>query len=178
MDLDDRDHNLIAALRDGLAPCARPYAVLGAAIGLSEADVLSRIRRMIDHGVIRRFGAIVHHDKAGYRANAMCVFDVPDSWVAEIGRMLGKQDAVTLCYRRTRRLPHWRYNLYCMIHGKDRNTVEATVHHLRQSLCIGGFPHAILFSRRRFKQCAGHYGTPATTALTADAALLTAGNAS
>ena len=78
---------------------------------------------MLAEGRIRRIGAVIRHRRLGYEANAMAVWDVPDAQVGEIGRALGRDPCVTLCYRRARALPHWRYNLYCMVHGKQRGQV-------------------------------------------------------
>ena len=60
---------------------------------------------------------------------------------------------MTLCYRRPRRLPDWPFNLFCMIHGRDRNTVLEQVAAIRALSGLAEIPHALLFSRRRFKQC-------------------------
>lgn len=156
--LDDRDLALVAALRRGLPLVSHPYAELGRRIGLSETDVLERLRAMIETGAIRRFGAIVRHHEVGYRANAMVVFDVPDARVREIGRRLPREEPVTLCYRRRRARPHWPYNLYCMIHGRDHAAVLEIVKALVDRHGLTDIPRQVLFSRRRFKQTAGHYG--------------------
>ncbi len=150
--LDDPDRRLLAAIQHGLPLVPRPYAAVAAAAGLDEAQVIARLGRLRRAGVIRRFGVIVRHHEVGYSANAMVVWDVPDEQVAALGHCLAGFDFVTLCYRRPRRLPQWRYNLYCMIHGRDRGQVlahlEWTVNHCR----LEALAHAVLFSRRRFKQ--------------------------
>jgi hypothetical protein len=82
---------------------------------------------------------------------------VPDEQVAEYGRRLAAAPGVTLCYRRERAMPHWRYNLYCMIHGKSREEVQARRDQLAQLLELDAMPHRVLFSLRRFKQCGARY---------------------
>jgi DNA-binding Lrp family transcriptional regulator len=82
--------------------------------------VLGRIGRWLEEGAIKRFGVVVRHHELGFRANAMLVHDIPDERVSDIGRALAEEPAVTLCYRRPRRLPDWPYNLFCMIHGRER----------------------------------------------------------
>ncbi len=158
MALDDRDRRLIEALQDGLPLVARPFAALAVATGLTEDEVLARIGRLGEDGVIRRFGVIVRHRELGYRANAMTVWDVPDDAVGDAGRRLAALDFVTLCYRRPRRLPDWPYNLFAMIHGRDRATVERLVDRATEAAGLTGRPRAILFSRRRFKQRGARYG--------------------
>jgi DNA-binding Lrp family transcriptional regulator len=119
---DARDRQLLAAIHGGLPLVSRPYAEVGAQLDMPEAEVVKRLERLLALGVIKRFGIVVRHHELGYRANAMVVWDVPDGQASEIGRRLARLDFVTLCYRRARSLPAWRYNLYCMIHGRDRAT--------------------------------------------------------
>ena len=158
MDVSPSDRRLLGALETGLALVARPYARLAAAVGSSEAEVIARLKRMIDRGVVRRFGVIVRHRELGYRANAMVVWDVPDDAVSETGRRLAALPYITLCYRRPRRSPDWPYNLFCMIHGRDRAAVEALIEEATERAGLAGRPRAILFSRRRFKQRGARYG--------------------
>ncbi len=157
MALDGRDRTLLNALQDGLPLVSRPYAEVAEAVGLSEEEVLARLARLADEGVVRRFGVIVRHRELGYRANAMTVWDVPDELTAEIGGRLAALDFVTLCYRRPRRLPDWPYNLFAMIHGRDRMAVERLVDQATEAAGLTGRPRAILFSRRRFKQRGARY---------------------
>ncbi len=155
---DRNDLNLLAALQDGLPLTTRPYAALGDATGLDEDDVIRRLRRLIESGAIRRFGVIVRHRQLGYRANAMVVWDVPDDTVAEVGERMAALPQVTLCYRRPRRAPDWPYNLFCMIHGKDRTRVLAQVEETARACGLEGTVHEILFSGRCFKQRGARYG--------------------
>ncbi|KAF0222368.1 MAG: Transcriptional [Rhodospirillaceae bacterium] len=160
MDVSARDLDVLAALGDGLPLCRHPYAELGAGIGMDEGEIIDRLTRLRQAGVIRRFGIIVRHHELGYRANAMVVWDVPDDQVAELGQRLGRCPEVTLCYRRPRRLPDWPYNLFTMIHGKDRPAVEAAIALMAGREGVGHLPHQPLFSLRRFKQCGARYGQP------------------
>ena len=124
-------------------------------LGLSEEEVLALLAKMLAEGRIRRIGAVIRHRRLGYEANAMAVWDVPDAQVGEIGRALGRDPCVTLCYRRARALPHWRYNLYCMVHGKQRGQV---LRQLAQMDAVRPFPGEVLFSTRCFSQRAARYG--------------------
>ena len=85
---------------------------------------------------------------------------MPDERVADAGRLLAELPFVTLCYRRPRRLPVWPYNLFCMIHGRDRATVEALVDQASAAAGLGALPRAVLFSRREFKQRGARYVPP------------------
>jgi len=151
------ERQLIGALQGGLALEARPFATLAARVGLTEDAVISCIARWVDEGLIRRFGVVVRHHELGLEANAMCVWDVPDVEVSALGRRLAQEAAVTLCYRRSRVLPDWPYNLFCMIHGSAREEVLAARDDLAVRLGLDRHPHAVLFSCRRFKQTGARY---------------------
>ena len=147
-----RERMLVEALQPGLPLATRPYAALGEACGLSEEAVIATLARWQASGTVRRFGVVVRHRELGFAANAMAVWDVPDGAVAEAGMRLAREPRVTLAYRRARSLPQWPYNLYCMVHGREREEVAATVAAAARGAGLGARPHAVLFSRRRFKQ--------------------------
>lgn len=152
MDLTQRDRALIAALEDGLPLTRRPYLDVGRRLGMDEAAVIAALRRLLDAGIVKRLGVVVRHHELGYRANAMVVWDLPDDAVDAVARRFTAFDFVTLCYRRPRRPPKWPYNLFCMIHGRERPAVLAQVDRLATACGVAGAPRAVLFSRRRFKQ--------------------------
>lgn len=146
------EQGLLQALQRGLPLVPQPYEELGARVDLSGALVCAFIDEWLSAGLLQRFGVVVRHHELGYTANAMCVWDVPDDRVGEFGRLLGREAQVTLCYRRRRALPHWRYNLFCMIHGKAREEVLATRAAIAGRIGLDRWPHEVLFSLRRFKQ--------------------------
>ena len=148
---------LIEAIGEGLPLVKRPYAELGRRLGCSEAEVIDGIRRISMRGDIKRFGVIVRHRQLGYRANGMVVWDVPDSRVAEVGICIGQYSFVTLCYQRPRRLPNWRYNLFSMIHGRDREAVIDQVRYIVEQGGLDDIQHDVLFSPRCFKQRGAAY---------------------
>lgn len=157
MELSDVDKALLCALGDGLPLVPRPYAVIGERLGLSEGEVIERTRALLDVGALKRLGVVVRHRELGYTANAMVVWDVPDDRVQEAGQRLAALPWVTLCYRRPRRLPDWPYNLFCMIHGRDRAVVERQVAEAAEAVNLDDVRRATLFSRRRFKQSGARY---------------------
>ncbi len=103
---------------------------------------------------------ILHHRALGYTANAMLVLDVADAEVDAVGRALAHETIVSLCYRRPRRLPMWPYNLFCMIHGRERGEVERQIEALLERHALRQTPHRWLFSLRAYKQCGGRYTAP------------------
>jgi len=157
------DQRLIALLQSGLPLVTRPYQTLAGQLGCSEANVLAGIERLLENGVFKRFGVVVRHHELGYCANGMVVWDVPDDRVTDIGSQLALRPEVRLCYRRPRCLPHWPYNLFCMIHGREREEVVSVLAQLVNDLGLEALPHEVLFSTHRFKQRGAHYQpTPAS----------------
>lgn len=144
--------DLIEVIQGGLPLVAHPYQEVANRLGCSEQTVISRLQEMIDAGIIKRLGVVVRHHELGYRSNAMVVWDVADADVDRLGNQLGQQDCVTLCYQRPRRLPDWRYNLFCMVHGRDRDDVLACIDRMATGLVLEDVPHTVLFSGRRFRQ--------------------------
>jgi len=151
------ERRLISVLQEGLPIFIRPFQLIASRVGSSEGEVLGRIRSWLEEGAIKRFGVVVRHHELGYRANAMLVHDIPDDRVSELGRALADEPAVTLCYRRPRALPEWPYNLFCMIHGKARDEVEAIIADLRVRHGLESCAHETLFSLTRFKQNGARY---------------------
>ena len=161
MVLTDTDRELIAAIQQGLPLVSRPYAAVGAQLGLGEAEVIARLAELQDAGMIKRMGVVVRHRALGYRANAMVVWDVPDNELERVGRLLADEACVTLCYQRPRRLPDWPYNLFCMIHGRERDIVLRRLAQLIEFHGLHAIAYNVLFSSRSFKQRGAHYAEAA-----------------
>lgn len=158
VDPSEEERRLVRQTVRGLPLVARPYAEVARELGLTEAEVIAGLERMLADGRIRRIGAVIRHRRLGYEANAMAVWDVPDERVGEIGRRLAADPAVTLCYRRARSLPQWPYNLYCMVHGRERGRVASEIARLNAAFGLERLPRAVLFSERCFTQRAARYG--------------------
>jgi DNA-binding Lrp family transcriptional regulator len=155
--LEDIDQLLIGMIQNGLPVSDRPYEKFASQLGISEEEIVFRISKLKDKGLIKRFGVVVRHHELGYRENAMIVWDIPDNQVHEVADIIKSQSFVTLCYRRERQLPEWSYNLYCMIHGKSRDKVILHLDELLNSYNWHHYPREVLFSKRRFKQQAANY---------------------
>ena len=153
------EYRLIEALQNGLPLVPQPYTLIAERTGMTEAKVMELINGFIRDQTIRRFGVVVHHHEAGYRANAMVVWDVPDQLLSATARQMREFPFVTLCYRRPRQLPDWSYNLFCMIHGHERETVLKNLNEMINTYGWQDIPHAVLFSKRRFKQRGARYIT-------------------
>lgn len=154
---DSRHMDLLREIQAGLPLVPQPYAELGDRTGLSEGEVIALLGEWLRLGTVKRIGVVVRHRSLGYDANAMVVWDVPDDRVSDVGRRMSAFDFVTLCYRRPRRGAHWPFNLFCMIHGKDRSSVLAQSELLAGACGIGEVARDVLFSRRCFKQRGAYY---------------------
>lgn len=146
-------------LEQGLPLSVHPYQAIADQIGCNETEVIEQIRHWQDDKFIKRFGVVVKHHALGFVANAMCVWNIPDDLVDQVADQLSPRPEVTLCYQRRRQMPQWPYNLFCMIHGCDRELVKQQIAQINQQLNLKRFQHQVLFSSRQFKQQGGRYAT-------------------
>ncbi len=160
LELDALDRRIVLATQQGLPLDPRPYAVVAAQVGASEAEVLQRIERLRARGAIRRIGAVPNHYTLGYRANGMTVWDVDDDRVDELGRRIGALDFVSHCYRRPRHRPHWPYNLFAMVHGRDREEAERQIAVIADLLGDACRSHDVLYSTRILKKTGLRFAGP------------------
>jgi len=154
------DRALIKQIEHGIPLTPRPYVEIAKQLGITEQDVIERIQNLQHKGAIKRYGVVVRHHELGYTSNGMVVWNVPDERVAELGKCIGDNDCVTLSYRRPRRLPDWPYNLFTMVHGRNREEVIEKVNRIVESYGLQDIDHTILFSTKRFKQRGAQYTNP------------------
>ncbi|HZX31100.1 MAG TPA: AsnC family transcriptional regulator [Rhodocyclaceae bacterium] len=150
--MDELDRALVRATQAGLPLVPGPYEVLGREVGIPAGEVIARLQRMLETGVIRRIGAVPNHYAIGYTANGMSVWDVDEARIDQLGEQVGGLDFVTHCYRRPRRLPGWPYNLFAMVHGSSREEVLAKVEAIRALLGDACRGSDVLFSTRILKK--------------------------
>lgn len=150
--LEALDRALIRATQTGLPLVARPYLALAQSLGVSEEIIMERLRIMLASGVIRRLAALPNHQRLGFRANGMSVWDVADAHVTQAGAEIAALAFVSHCYERPRRLPHWPYNLFVMLHGYTRADVEAQRTEVAALLGERQRGHTVLYSTRILKK--------------------------
>lgn len=162
----EQQNQLRRLLEKGLPNVSRPYLALAQALGaqqdkhqqpIEEQDIIEQIKYWQTNGLIRRFGLVVKHRNLGFNANAMVVWNIPDEQVDEVAKLLSNRAEVSLCYRRPRRLPDWPYNLFCMIHGKERAVVLEQIDQITQACQLTHIDKDILFSSKAFKQHGARY---------------------
>lgn len=123
--LDAIDRAIIQATQSGLPLTSRPYHTVAEQLNLPPELLMERMQTMLDFGVIRRIGAVPNHYSLGWNANGMTVWDVTNAHIDDLGQQVGALEFVSHCYRRPRLMPDWPYNLFAMVHGKDRDEVAA-----------------------------------------------------
>lgn len=148
--LDDQDIILLQNTQNGIELVDKPFKNIGDKIGLSEEDVISKLNKLKDNGIIRRFGASINNRKAGIKANGMVVWKIPKNRIKEIGEIFSKNENVTHCYTRTIIPDRWLYNMFTVIHSQEYSIVESIVNEMSKSVGIDEYD--ILFSTREFKK--------------------------
>ena len=152
------DAELVRALQGGLPLVSRPYHAVAASLGAAPEEVMARLAAMLADGRVRRIGAVPNHYALGYAANGMSVWDVEDAALASLGPAVGALPFVSHCYRRPRRPPEWRYNLFAMVHGRTRAAVEAKVAEITELLGARCSAHEVLYSTRILKKTGLRFG--------------------
>jgi DNA-binding Lrp family transcriptional regulator len=152
------DRALVRALQAGLPRVPRPWHAVAAELGVPPERAMARIGAMLASRAIRRIGVVPNHYRLGWTANGMSVWDVDDAKVDALGEKVGALDCVSHCYRRPRRLPSWPYNLFAMVHGRDRDEVAAKVAEIAAVLAPHARAHDVLFSTKILKKSGLRFG--------------------
>ena len=152
--IEDIDKKIIGQIQGDLPQDARPFAVMAEEIGISEAEFIRRVKAMQKKGIIRRFGATLRHQEAGYSANAMVAWIIPDDQIDEIGKIMAEFQVVTHCYQRQPQ-KDWRYNLYTMIHGDTEDECVRIAGQMSKKTNMKDY--TILFSLKEFKKTSMEY---------------------
>ena len=128
-----------------------PYGRIAEGTGITESELIERLSRLKDDGVIRRIAAILAHRRASYTHNAMVVWNVPDAIIEETGRKMAANPAVSHCYERDNSA-FWKYSLYTMIHGRSKLEMEQIVKTISAETGIEDY--RVLETKREFKKSA------------------------
>ena len=147
--MDEIDLRLLRLSQDGLAMIDRPYLHLGEMLGISEDEVIDRLKELEKAGIIRRFAATIGHRALGIMANAMIIWRVSPTEVAHVGEIFASFEAVTHCYERSA-APDWPYNLYTMVHSRSKQECIEIANELSNISGVKDFK--ILFSEREYKK--------------------------
>ena len=147
--LTDIQRRVLGQLQGDLPDGPEPYDEVARRVGLSTDVFVSVAWRLVEMGVVRKVSALVNHRRAGFLANAMCVWDVPPHRVDEAGRIIAGFAEVTHCYRRPVS-DAWPYALFCMVHGRTREQCEGVARRIAQAVQPAAW--RILYSTRELKK--------------------------
>lgn len=128
-ELSEFDRAAICVLQRDLPVIDRPFAELASLAGMGEAVLLDLAREYIECGLMRRFSAVLHHNRAGYASNAMVCWRVEPEQLDEVGRELAVDPSVSHCYERPAS-EKWPYSLYTMVHARSPEELESTIDRL------------------------------------------------
>jgi siroheme decarboxylase len=158
-DLSELDHATIRVVQHDLPTVERPFAAYGEQIldGVSEDVVLETLRSFKERKLMRRFAAVMNHRSAGFKANAMGVWAVPESELGAIGPQMAGFAAVSHCYRRPT-YDDWPYSVFTMVHGRSARDCEATIEAIRDE--TGVDEYCLLWSVKEYKKVRLQYFTP------------------
>lgn len=154
MQLTDLDKKIISRVQGDLPLVPEPYAAIAEEVGISEEELLQKIDAYLEAGVMRRLGTILRHHKAGFNANAMCGWRVPDEKVEEIGPIMATFREASHVYLRPT-YPDWPYNLFTMLHGKTKSDLERIAASISE--VTGITEYELLYSTKEFKKTSMKY---------------------
>ena len=145
---------LIKALQGDIPLEKEPFREIAVELGLSQEELLEQIKGLKEQGILRRLGAVLYHRQAGFVANAMVAWKVPDEKADSTGELFASFSEASHVYRRPA-YPEWPYNLYTMIHGTSREDCESTIENMARK--VGVDDYKILYSTREFKKTSMRY---------------------
>jgi DNA-binding Lrp family transcriptional regulator len=156
-DLSDLERATIGVVQEDLPNVDRPFAAQAEQLGVDEADVIAMLHTFKERKLMRRFAAVMNHRSAGFKANAMGVWAVPDDALDEIGPQMAGFAAVSHCYRRPT-YDDWPYSVFTMVHGRTARDCEATIDAIRTE--TGVDEYCLLWSVKEYKKVRVRYFTP------------------
>ncbi|MBN1634924.1 MAG: Lrp/AsnC family transcriptional regulator [Deltaproteobacteria bacterium] len=152
INLDETDKAILALAQGDLPLDSRPFDIWARELGMEVTELLDRLKRLKEMGIIRDFKAIILHQKAGIDANAMVAWAIPDEKVDELGELLARHENVTHCYERP---DFGKYNVFSMIHNTDKDEVMKIIKELASKIGIDDYQ--VFWSERELKKTSMKY---------------------
>lgn len=147
--IDPADAKILDFLYDGLPNTLTPFADAASALHITEEELVSRLRALMDRGVVRRIAASLAHRKVGITSNAVCAWRVPAGQVDAVGKRMAAFEEVTHCYERET-TDEWPYNMYTVVHGHTDSECEGVIERIREAVGVDDF--VIVYSAKEFKK--------------------------
>ncbi len=146
---DDFDRSVIRALQGDLPVISEPYAPAAAQLGISVEALLEHLRGMQNRRLLRRVAAILFHRRAGFSANGMGVWNVPDDQILALGKRMASFRGISHCYERPT-YADWPYSVFTMAHGRSKEECDAILDSIAADTGIED--RATLYSSTEFKK--------------------------
>ena len=146
---DELDVAVIRALQGDMPVVPEPYAAAAAEVGLAQASFLEHLAGMQERGLLRRVAAILYHRRAGFSANGMGVWQVPEERIGDVGRWMACVRGVSHCYQRPT-YEDWPYSIFTMAHGRSKEECDAVLDAIAAQ--TGICERATLYSSTEFKK--------------------------
>lgn len=143
------DHDILHVIQDGVPVTREPFKEAAEKLGMTQEELIERVKVMNESGLIRRFSANINQRKLGIVANAVVVWNIPDEKMETAIPIILEHGEISHIYERIRYPGRWEYNLYTVVHDYDRESVERFARDLADK--IGVDDYQVLFSKRRFK---------------------------
>jgi Transcriptional regulators len=152
--IENLDKKIIRRLQENISITENPYKEIADEFSLSEDELIGKIKSYTKSGILKRIGAILYHRKAGFNANAMVVWKIEDNNLDEVGKYIASIDKVSHCYER-KPCSAWNYNLYTMIHEKDRESCDKVIQSIAENISVKDYK--ILYSTKELKKTSMKY---------------------
>jgi DNA-binding Lrp family transcriptional regulator len=155
---DEDDIATIQVMQGPMAAVERPYDEAAAELGIPTEELLERLRDMVDRKLLRRVAAILYHRRAGFSANGMGVWKVPEAEIMETGRLMASFRGISHCYQRPT-YEDWPYSVFTMAHGRSKGECDAILDSIAAECGIAPADRATLYSSTEYKKIRLHYFT-------------------
>ncbi len=156
---DDKDIAIIKALQGPMKAVERPYDDAAAEVGMTTEELLDHLGGMVDRKILRRVAAILYHRRAGFSANGMGVWKVPEDQILEVGGVMAATRGVSHCYQRPT-YDDWPYSVFTMAHGRSKEECDAVLDSIAEKCDMGPDDRSTLYSSTEYKKIRLHYFTP------------------
>jgi DNA-binding Lrp family transcriptional regulator len=155
---DDHDVATIQAMQGPMEAVERPYDAAAEELGISTDELLERLRGMVDRKLLRRVAAILYHRRAGFSANGMGVWKVPEGEIMETGARMASFRGISHCYQRPT-YEDWPYSVFTMAHGRSKEECDAILDSIAEECGMGPDDRATLYSSTEYKKIRLRYFT-------------------
>jgi siroheme decarboxylase len=146
---DETDIAVIRATQGDLPVTAEPYAPAARELGMAQEHLLAHLEQMQERRLLRRVAAILFHRRAGFSANGMGVWKVPDQRIMELGPRMAAFRGISHCYQRPT-YRDWPYSIFTMAHGRSKAECDAILDSIAAQTGID--ERATLYSSTEFKK--------------------------